>query len=168
MERLEYPAVKIVDEQEGPGIRHTRVLSQFHALYVGMISLHCAGQGNPHSSTEQKTFSEKYNIPVITNNWIIQGSLKMAFVWDTVTFINLVLCVIIVVMGIMVYLKRETFGALLIGIAFGLFAISHLYALLGLGTSWELALISARTSGYILVIAALYLFLTSGFLKDAE
>lgn len=86
----------------------------------------------------------------------------MAFVWDTVTFINLVLCIIIVVLGLLIYRERGTFSAVLLSGAFGLFAISHIYTLAGLGTSLEFAMISARTCGYILVIAALYLFLVSG------
>lgn len=86
----------------------------------------------------------------------------MAFVWDTVTFINLVLCIIIVILGLLVYRQRGAFGAVLIAGAFGLFALSHIYTLSGIGPSLEFAMISARTCGYILVIAALYLFLTNG------
>lgn len=86
----------------------------------------------------------------------------MAFVWDIVTFINLVLCIIIVALGLLIYRKRGAFSAILIAGAFGLFAISHLYTLAGLtGSEWEVAMISARTCGYVLVIAALYLFLVN-------
>jgi uncharacterized membrane protein (UPF0136 family) len=85
----------------------------------------------------------------------------MVFVPDLVSVLNTVLCVIIVILGILVYLQKGQTSALLIGIAFGLFAISHIYTLLGLASSWESAMITARTSGYLLVIAALYLFLNS-------
>jgi len=43
--------------------------------------------------------------------------------------------------------------------------ISHIYTLLGLGTAWESAMITARTSGYLLIIAALFLFLKRGTKK---
>jgi hypothetical protein len=87
---------------------------------------------------------------------------SMVFVPDLVSVINTVLCVIIVILGILTYTKKGEMSALFIGIAFGLFAISHIYSLLGLGTSWESAMITARTSGYLLVIAALYLVLNRG------
>lgn len=83
----------------------------------------------------------------------------MVFVPDLVSVINTLLCFIIVIMGILVYARKGAIGALLTGIAFGLFGISHIYTLLGLGASWEAPMITARTSGYLLVIIALYLFL---------
>jgi hypothetical protein len=90
----------------------------------------------------------------------------MVYVTDLVSVLNTVLCVIIVILGILVYLRKGQMNALLIGIAFGLFAISHIYTLLGLASIWESAMITARTSGYILVIAALCLFLNSGGKKS--
>ena len=89
----------------------------------------------------------------------------MVFVPDLVLFINSVLCGIILILGVLTYTKKGEMSALLIGIAFGLFMISHIYTLSGLGTAWESAMITARTSGYILVIAALFLFLKRGDLK---
>ena len=86
----------------------------------------------------------------------------MVFVTDLVLFINIALCGIILILGILTYVKKGEMSALLIGIAFGLFAISHIYTLLGFGIAWEGAMITARTSGYIFVIAALILFLKRG------
>jgi len=85
----------------------------------------------------------------------------MVFVPDLVSVLNTVLCVIIVILGILIYLRKGQMNALLIGIAFGLFAISHISTFLSLASCWETALITVRTSGYILVIAALYLLLDS-------
>ncbi|MGA2104340.1 hypothetical protein [Methanoregula sp.] len=85
----------------------------------------------------------------------------MAFDVDIVNLINLVLCVIIVVLGVIVYLKKNLVIALIIGLAFGLFGVSHLYTFLGLEPSWVAATISARIVGYILVIFALCLFLNN-------
>jgi len=44
---------------------------------------------------------------------------------------------------------------LLVGIAFGLFALSHLATLLGFREAWETFLIALRTLAYLLVIYAL-------------
>jgi hypothetical protein len=90
----------------------------------------------------------------------------MVLVPDLVSVINTVLCVIIVILGILIYTRKGEMSALLIGIAFGLFGISHIYNILGLAVSWEGALITARLCGYVLVIAALYLFLKNGNKKD--
>lgn len=92
----------------------------------------------------------------------------MVLVPDLVSVINTVLCVIIVILGLLVYTRKGEMSALLIGIAFGLFGISHIYNILGLAVSWEAALITARLCGYVLVIAALYLFLKNGNKKDQD
>jgi uncharacterized membrane protein (UPF0136 family) len=92
-------------------------------------------------------------------NVLITGVLIMVFVSDLVTMINILLCTMIVVLGIIVYMRKEARGALLIAIAFGLFGISHIYALMRLEPGLEPAMITARISAYMLVIAALYLFL---------
>jgi hypothetical protein len=92
----------------------------------------------------------------------------MVLVPDLVSVINIILCVIIVILGILIYTRKGEMSALLIGIAFGLFGISHIYTILGLGISWEGALITARMCGYVLVIAALYLFLTVGNKKTDD
>jgi Na+/proline symporter len=75
---------------------------------------------------------------------------------DPVMIVNLIVCVIILVLGFLVYRKRENIDALLIGIAFGLFGLSHLYTLLGL-TMWpEITFVMLRLAGYILVAVALF------------
>lgn len=86
----------------------------------------------------------------------------MVYVPDMVLYLNIALCVIILALGILTYIKKDEMSALFIGLAFGLFAISHIYTVLGLGMEWESAMITARTSAYILVIAGLILFLRRG------
>jgi hypothetical protein len=81
----------------------------------------------------------------------------MAFVTDPVVYINLILCVIVVVLGFAGYRWKANISSLLIGIAFGLFGLSHLYTLIGFTTPFEAAILSTRTVGYLLVAAALYL-----------
>jgi len=85
-----------------------------------------------------------------------------------VTIINLVLTTVILILGIWAFFKRKSdiaLGsnkaiaipdvALYIGIAFGLFAVSHALTLAGLAASLEAFIIVIRTIGYLLVIVAL-------------
>ncbi len=77
----------------------------------------------------------------------------MAF--DPITAVNLVLTIIIFVLGVALYGKKKNVIALYIGIAFGLFAISHLATLLDLAATLTLPLIIVRAVAYIIVIFAL-------------
>jgi hypothetical protein len=72
-----------------------------------------------------------------------------------VTVINLILAVVILALGIWAFVKRKSDVALYIGIAFGLFAVSHALTLAGLAASLETFLIVIRIIGYLLVIFAL-------------
>lgn len=80
----------------------------------------------------------------------------MALVPDPVVIINLILCVIILMLGYLVYRKRENIDAFLIGIAFGIFGLSHLDALLGLSLWPEITFVMLRIVGYVLVAVALF------------
>lgn len=75
------------------------------------------------------------------------------------TAVNLILAVIILVMGIWAYRKRQAGFALYTGIGFGLFAVSHLLTLFGLAGTLNALLIVIRIAGYLLVIVALYVVL---------
>lgn len=75
---------------------------------------------------------------------------------DTITATNFVLCVVIVLLGITVYAKKKVAMPLLVGVAFGLFGISHLANLLGFAQAWESSLVVIRTLGYLTVIYALF------------
>jgi len=75
---------------------------------------------------------------------------------DTITATNFILCVVIVVLGIMVYGRKKVVMPLLVGIAFGLFGVSHLANLLGFAQAWESSLVVIRTLGYLIVIYALF------------
>ncbi len=92
------------------------------------------------------------------------------------TLVNLILSVIIMILGIWAYFKRRSDIAastpstgktqllgkataipgvsLYIGIAFGLFAVSHALTLAGLAKSLESFIIAIRTLAYLLVIVA--------------
>jgi CHASE2 domain-containing sensor protein len=75
---------------------------------------------------------------------------------DPVLLLNAVLCSVILVLGLWEYQRARVALALYVGIAFGLFGISHLMLLLGLGTSMTPLLISIRLIAYLIVIAGLF------------
>jgi hypothetical protein len=80
----------------------------------------------------------------------------MNFAWDPLTALNLVLCVVILVLGIIGYRRSGKPFPLYIGIAFGLFGLSHLLTILGLKESLAALLIVVRTLAYLLVLFAVY------------
>ena len=71
------------------------------------------------------------------------------------TSINLVLCIVILALGIWAFIKKKWDVPLYIGIAFGLFGISHTLTLMGLAASLSAFVIVIRVIGYLLVIVAL-------------
>ncbi|MEN6397168.1 MAG: hypothetical protein ABFC78_11885 [Methanoregula sp.] len=80
----------------------------------------------------------------------------MAVIPDPVIIINLILCIIIFVLGFAAYRKSENINPLLVGIAFGMFGLSHLNTLLGLTLFPEITFVLLRLCGYTLVAGALY------------
>ena len=81
----------------------------------------------------------------------------MQFSWNTMTFVNLILCIVILVFGIISWLRSKSRVVLYVGMAFGLFGLSHLTTLLGLNTALNTALIVVRTLAYLLVTYAMFL-----------
>jgi len=75
----------------------------------------------------------------------------MTFTFDPVYVTNLILCVIILVLGCVGFAIKKNITPLLIGIAFGLFGISHLLTLLGLKETLTTFLIAIRTLAYVIV-----------------
>ena len=73
---------------------------------------------------------------------------------DFITTLNLSLCIIILVLGYLRYKTRKSKVPLYVGIAFGLFGISHMMTLLEIQDMESLLLI-IRTLGYLTVIFAL-------------
>jgi len=74
---------------------------------------------------------------------------------DPITIINFVLSFAILLLGIAVYAGKKDNLALYIGIAFGLFAFSHLTNLLDIAGSMTSLLVIIRTIAYLIVIFAL-------------
>jgi len=73
-----------------------------------------------------------------------------------VTVVNFVLAAVIFVLGVALFSRKKSSLALYIGIAFGLFAISHLVTLLDLAVSLAIPLIAVRMLAYLTVIFALF------------
>jgi hypothetical protein len=75
---------------------------------------------------------------------------------DTITLVNLILCVIIVVLGCVGFKRVKDKWPLYIAITFGLFGLSHLLTLVGLHDTLTAFLIAIRTVAYLLVICTVY------------
>lgn len=84
---------------------------------------------------------------------------------DTIIAINFVMCIVILILGATAYAKKKLAMPLLVGIAFGLFALSHLVTLLGFAKAWESFLIVVRTIAYLLVIYALFRVALASYTK---
>ena len=80
----------------------------------------------------------------------------MTFTPDPIYLTNLILCVVILVLGIVGYKNSGDKVPLFIGIAFGLFGVSHLMMLLGLREILTVLLIVIRTIAYIMVATTLF------------
>ena len=76
--------------------------------------------------------------------------------WDPIIFVNLILCIIIVIMGYLSYHKSSDRLPLYVGAAFGLFGVSHAATLFGFKNLLTIPLIIDRTLAYVLIILALF------------
>jgi hypothetical protein len=83
----------------------------------------------------------------------------MTAVLDLTAGINLLLCIVIFLLAYLVYRKQERISAILIGVAFGMFGLSHFSVVTGIIFP-EITFILLRICGYILVAAALWLLLS--------
>jgi hypothetical protein len=75
---------------------------------------------------------------------------------NAINIINTSLCAIILVLGCWGFKKKTDNVPLFIGVAFGLFGISHIVASLGLSDIFEIFLVMIRVLAYLIVIFALY------------
>jgi len=80
----------------------------------------------------------------------------MTFTLDPIYLTNFILCVVIVVLGGVGYSRSKAKAPLFIGIAFALFAVSHMLTLWGLQATLTTFLIVIRVIAYALVIGAVY------------
>jgi CHASE2 domain-containing sensor protein len=77
-------------------------------------------------------------------------------VYDPIYVVNLVLCAIILVFGLIGWRRSKRVFPIYIGIAFGLFGLSHLVTILGLKATPEVPLIVVRTLAYLIVVFTVY------------
>jgi ABC-type uncharacterized transport system permease subunit len=89
----------------------------------------------------------------------------MALEWDPILFVNLLLCIVIIVLGFLCFRKSGEMLPAFIGAAFGLFGISHAATLAGFKVPLTIPLIVIRTLAYVLVIVALWLFLKNSLIQ---
>lgn len=83
----------------------------------------------------------------------------ISFVFDPILLMNLILCIIILILGILCTKRSGEVLPLYIGAAFGLFGVSHAATLLGLKDYLTIPLIIIRMCAYLLVVWALFLYL---------
>ena len=81
------------------------------------------------------------------------------FVNDPILFMNLILCIIILILGIVCTRRSGEFLPIYIGAAFGFFGISHAATLIGLKDYLVVPLIIIRFCAYLLVVLALFRYL---------
>ncbi|MFH1552810.1 MAG: hypothetical protein ABID83_04145 [Candidatus Omnitrophota bacterium] len=79
----------------------------------------------------------------------------MTFNFNPIGIINTALCIIIVLLGSWGYKKDRDKVPLLIGIAFGLFGISHIVTLVGLENALMSFIITVRVLAYLTVVFSL-------------
>ena len=79
----------------------------------------------------------------------------MAYINDPVTVINLSLCIMVVVLGFMGFKKNNDNASLAVGVAFGLFGLSHLISLTGMRAKFSNFVIIIRMLAYLIVAIAL-------------
>jgi len=70
--------------------------------------------------------------------------------------VNTILCAMIFLLGVTGYKKNKESLPLLIGVAFGLFGVSHLVTMIGFGEAWINFQVVIRMLGYLIVAFALY------------
>ena len=80
----------------------------------------------------------------------------MAFDWNPITIVNTMLCIAILILGCWGYQKGKAKMPLAVGIAFGIFGVSHIVTILGLEQSLTNFLIIIRVLAYLIVVLALY------------
>jgi CHASE2 domain-containing sensor protein len=89
----------------------------------------------------------------------------MALEWDPILFVNLLLCIGIVILGFLCYRRSGDMLPAFIAAAFGLFGISHAATLLGYKVPLTIPLIIIRALAYVLVLVALWQHLKSTLLQ---
>lgn len=75
----------------------------------------------------------------------------------SITLVNLVLAAVVLALGIWAYVRKQSRVGLLVGMAFGLFAIAHLLTLLGMAVTLSTLVIGIRIIGYLTAMFGVYI-----------
>jgi uncharacterized membrane protein (UPF0136 family) len=76
--------------------------------------------------------------------------------FEAVTMVNLALCTLILLVGCLGYGKTKSKVPFHIGVAFGLFAVSHTISLFGVQASFVVTNILLRVFAYLIVLFSLW------------
>ncbi len=71
---------------------------------------------------------------------------------DGITLLNAMLCVLILIAGCVAYIATGDNKPFHIGVAFGLFAVSHVIDLMGIQKLFEPTVMLVRVFGYLIVL----------------
>jgi uncharacterized membrane protein (UPF0136 family) len=74
----------------------------------------------------------------------------------SITLVNLILAAVVLILGLWAYARKQSKAGLLVGTAFGLFAIAHLLTLVGMAATLNNLLIAIRVLGYVAAMVAVY------------
>ena len=72
------------------------------------------------------------------------------------TLVNLILCISIVIVGYLAYLKKSDIVLAYLALAYVLFGISHIIALFGIEEQTSIPMVVIRILGYSMVLFAVY------------
>ena len=75
---------------------------------------------------------------------------------DIANAINMVLCIMIFAIGCIGYVRTKVKAPFHIGVAFGLFAVSHVIALFGVQGSFATTIMLIRIFAYLIVLSVLW------------
>ena len=76
--------------------------------------------------------------------------------YDFFTLVNFVLSLLIFLFGSWSYIKTKNKAPFYIGVAFGLFSLSHLISLVGMESGLRDTLILVRAFSYFIILTTLY------------
>ena len=75
---------------------------------------------------------------------------------DVMNVVNLVLCLLILGVGCLGYMRTKNKAPFHIGVAFGLFAVSHVISLFGVQRSFAVTIMLIRVFAYLIVLFSLW------------
>jgi predicted membrane channel-forming protein YqfA (hemolysin III family) len=80
---------------------------------------------------------------------------------------NLIFCILTLALGITAYIKMKRMWALLLGVAFACFGVSHLFTILDLAETLDIVMLVTRTIGYLLTIWVIYWYACRKYARES-